>query len=95
MAPARSAVLSEARGAESKGQDDAGLRRADRAAADDAAASDHVVAIEWVPVGEVGERIVVRVVREPLLAYLRGSLVKRYAGFEQAGITIEWPPDSR
>jgi ADP-ribose pyrophosphatase YjhB (NUDIX family) len=56
--------------------------------------SDHVVAWEWVPLEELAQRIVVRVVREPLLAYLRGDLPQRYAGFHEAGITIEWPPDS-
>ncbi|MFY9665281.1 MAG: NUDIX domain-containing protein [Candidatus Cybelea sp.] len=82
LAPARSAVLSEASfDAESKDQDDR--------------VEDHVVKVEWVPLDEVGERIVVAVVREPLLEYLRGSLEKRYAGFHDAGVTIEWPPDSR
>jgi 8-oxo-dGTP diphosphatase len=52
---------------------------------------DHVVAAEWVPLGDVRERIVVAVVREPLLAYLQGVLERRYAGFHEAGITIEWP----
>ena len=55
---------------------------------------EHVVRVEWVRLGEVGERIVVDVVREPLVAYLRGALVQRYAGFHEAGITIEWPEDS-
>jgi len=55
---------------------------------------DHVVAWEWVAIEELAERIVVGVVREPLLAYLRGELTQRYAGFHDAGITIEWPPDS-
>jgi ADP-ribose pyrophosphatase YjhB (NUDIX family) len=55
---------------------------------------DHVVDWEWVPVEQLAERIVVGVVREPLLAYLRGELTQRYAGFHEAGITIEWPPDS-
>jgi ADP-ribose pyrophosphatase YjhB (NUDIX family) len=58
-------------------------------------ASDHVVAVEWVPIDEVARRIVVAVVREPLVAYLRGELHGRYAGFHDAGVTIEWPPDSR
>jgi ADP-ribose pyrophosphatase YjhB (NUDIX family) len=80
LAPARSAGLNVVRDAESKDQDVTG---------------DHVVAVEWVPLDEVGERIVVAVVREPLLEYLRGSLEKRYAGFHDAGVTIEWPPDSR
>jgi ADP-ribose pyrophosphatase YjhB (NUDIX family) len=52
---------------------------------------DHVVAVEWVPLSDVRERIVVAVVREPLLAYLQGVLERRYAGFHEAGITIEWP----
>jgi ADP-ribose pyrophosphatase YjhB (NUDIX family) len=60
-----------------------------------AANADHVVAVEWVPIDEVAARIVVAVVREPLLAYLRGELPQRYAGFGDAGITIEWPPDSQ
>jgi 8-oxo-dGTP diphosphatase len=54
-------------------------------------AEDHVVAAEWVPLSGVRERIVVAVVREPLLAYLQGVLERRYAGFHEAGITIEWP----
>ena len=55
---------------------------------------DHVVAWDWVALDQLTERVVVAVVREPLLAYLRGELVQRYAGFHEAGITIEWPPDS-
>jgi ADP-ribose pyrophosphatase YjhB (NUDIX family) len=58
-------------------------------------ARDHVVAVEWVPVEEVAARVVVGVVREPLVAYLQGSLPQQYAGFHEAGITIEWPPDSQ
>jgi 8-oxo-dGTP diphosphatase len=60
-----------------------------------AAPFDHVVGVEWVPLAQVAERIVVAVVREPLLAYLAGSLTQRYAGFHDAGVTIEWPADSR
>jgi ADP-ribose pyrophosphatase YjhB (NUDIX family) len=56
--------------------------------------ADHVAAIAWVPVAAIAERIVVGVVREPLLAYLRGDLPRRYAGFEEAGVTIRWPSDS-
>ena len=56
---------------------------------------DHVVGVEWVPIAELGDRIVVAVVREPLLAYLRGDLPRRYAGFHRAGITIEWPQGSK
>jgi 8-oxo-dGTP diphosphatase len=86
ISPARSAVPSESchpeRSRRTKGQDDN-------------AAGDHVEAVEWVPISEVAERIVVTVVREPLLAYLRGDLARRYAGFHRAGITIEWPQDSQ
>ena len=52
---------------------------------------EHVVEVAWVPLREVGERIAVRVVREPLLAYLKGDLTNRYAGYPVAGITIEFP----
>lgn len=55
---------------------------------------DHVVAVEWVPLEQVRERIAVAVVREPLLEYLAGALTRRYAGYSDAGITIEWPHDS-
>ncbi len=52
---------------------------------------DHVVAVEWVAIEELAARIVVGVVREPLLAYMRGVLPCRYAGYHDSGITIEWP----
>jgi hypothetical protein len=55
---------------------------------------EHVVAIEWVPLEVISERIAVRVVREPLLAYLEGRRERRYTGYHDAGITIEWPADS-
>jgi ADP-ribose pyrophosphatase YjhB (NUDIX family) len=55
---------------------------------------DHVVAVEWVPLDAVSERIAVRVVREPLVAYLEGRSERRYIGYHDAGITIEWPADS-
>ena len=58
-------------------------------------AGDHVIEVAWVPLSEAGERIAVAVVREPLLAYLDGSLAQRYAGFHDAGVTIEWPDDAR
>jgi 8-oxo-dGTP diphosphatase len=51
---------------------------------------DHVTEVAWVPLSRVEPRIAVRVVREPLLAYLRGDLVARYAGYPDAGITIRW-----
>ena len=54
--------------------------------------TDHVVAVQWVPVAEVATRVTVSVVREPLLAWLRGELPRRYAGYAEAGISIEFPP---
>ena len=56
-------------------------------------ADDHVADAAWVPLDEVASRIAVAVVREPLLAYLRGELHERYAGFADAGITIRWLDD--
>jgi ADP-ribose pyrophosphatase YjhB (NUDIX family) len=55
---------------------------------------DHVTEAAWVSVGELGSRIAVAVVREPLVAYLRGILPQRYVGYERAGVTIRWPTDS-
>lgn len=52
-------------------------------------ARDHVVAVAWVPIAELESRIAVRVVREPLLAYLREPPA-RYSGYPNAGITIRW-----
>ena len=69
-------------------QDDTGRRQ------DDTGPGGHVVAVEWVPLDAVSERIAVRVVREPLVAYLEGRCERRYAGYHEAGITIEWPADS-
>lgn len=60
-------------------------------AANDRTKRDHVVAVEWVPLDRIAQRIVVAVVREPLIAYLRNELPRRYAAFHDAGITIEWP----
>jgi len=53
---------------------------------------DHVVAVEWVPIDRLAERIAVAVVRDPLVQYLRDRT--RYYGYNQAGITIEWPESS-
>jgi len=55
---------------------------------------DHVAEAGWIPVGELGARITVAVVREPLVAYLRGVLAQRYVGYEHSGVTIQWPSDS-
>lgn len=49
----------------------------------------HVVAIEWVPRDKIATRIVVRVVREPLVAYFSGDL-RRYFALGDAGITVRF-----
>lgn len=50
---------------------------------------DHVVSAEWVPIDRLAERIAVAVVRDPLVQYLRDRT--RYFGYQEAGVTIEWP----
>ncbi len=65
-----------------------------RRAQGDSGRGDHVVGVEWVALGDVRERIAVAVVREPLVAFLEGTLRRRYAGYHEAGVTIEWPDDS-
>ena len=52
--------------------------------------NDHIEAVEWVPIASLADRIAVAVVREPLLAYLRGEL-SGYAGYADAGISIVFP----
>lgn len=49
----------------------------------------HAVAAEWVPIDALAERLGVRVVREPLLAYLGGDR-RGYYGYAEAGITVEF-----
>lgn len=56
------------------------------------AGDDHVVAVEWVPIDRLAERISIAVVRDPLVQYLRDRT--RYYGFGDAGVTIEWPDES-
>jgi hypothetical protein len=51
--------------------------------------NDHIVAAEFVPIAEL-ERIAVAVVREPLLAFVRGES-SGYAGYAEAGISIVFP----
>lgn len=58
-----------------------------------APSDDHVAEAAWIPVAECGSSIAVAVVREPLLAYLAGDLVPRYAGFHDAGVTIVFPTE--
>lgn len=50
---------------------------------------DHVVETAWVGIDQLEQRLSVAVVREPLLAFLRSG--RRYAGYAEAGITIEFP----
>lgn len=52
---------------------------------------DHIADVAWVPLEQLAATIAVAVVRDPLLAYLRGNLTRRYAGYHDAGITIRWP----
>lgn len=51
---------------------------------------DHIVDAAWVSESELAQRVAVAVVREPLLAFLRGTL-PGYAGYADAGISIEFP----
>ncbi len=53
----------------------------------------HVVGLAWFTAAELASRLTVAVVREPLLAHLNDPR-KRYFGFADAGITIEFadPP---
>ena len=55
-----------------------------------ASGGDHVADVAWVEIEALAQRLTVTVVREPLLAYLNGTL-PRYAGFKDAGITIVFP----
>jgi 8-oxo-dGTP diphosphatase len=63
--------------------------------AQDESSRNHIVEVAWVPLSQVADRIAVAVVREPLIAYLTGSLPQGYAGFHDAGVTIEWHADSQ
>ncbi|MBV9102351.1 MAG: NUDIX hydrolase [Candidatus Eremiobacteraeota bacterium] len=49
----------------------------------------HLIDVAWIPLREVGNRISVAVVREPLLAYLAGD-ERRYFAYRDAGITIQF-----
>lgn len=51
---------------------------------------DHILDAAWVSISELAQRISVAVVREPLIAFLNGTL-PRYAGYPEAGITVEFP----
>jgi len=49
----------------------------------------HVVDAAWVPFQEIGTRITVAIVREPLVKHLQGS-PQRYFAYADAGISIEF-----
>jgi 8-oxo-dGTP diphosphatase len=49
----------------------------------------HVVEHDWVAFADLGRRLTVPVVRDPLIAHLTDPS-KRYFGFAEAGITIEF-----
>lgn len=49
----------------------------------------HVRACRWVPRGDLASMLAVEVVREPLLAHLADP-ARRYFGYLEAGITIEF-----
>ena len=49
----------------------------------------HAVEFAWIPRAEVAEKLIVEVVRKPLLGYLSGREAAYY-GFAEAGITIEF-----
>lgn len=49
----------------------------------------HATEVAWVPLTEVGGRLLANVVRAPLLAYLGGD-ARGYYGFPEAGITIQF-----
>jgi len=49
----------------------------------------HAVACAWVPRAELARRLSVGVVREPLVAHLADP-TRRYFGFRDAGVTIEF-----
>jgi 8-oxo-dGTP diphosphatase len=55
--------------------------------------NDHVVEFGWVAREELASKIAVAVVRDPLLRYLDGAFPERYAGYHDAGVTIEWPEE--
>lgn len=52
---------------------------------------DHVSAARWCPLRDLESLLEVRVVRDPLLNYLRYG--RRYRGYAEAGISIRWPED--
>jgi 8-oxo-dGTP diphosphatase len=58
------------------------------------AVGDHITAAQFVPIGELEQRISARVVREPLLAYLHGNLPERYRAFPVSDISLSLNDES-
>jgi ADP-ribose pyrophosphatase YjhB (NUDIX family) len=50
--------------------------------------NDHVVDARWIDLDQIPTLIEPRVIREPLLAYLKNGT--RYMGFKEAGISVVW-----
>ena len=50
---------------------------------------DHIEAAQWIAIAALSEKIAVKIVLEPLLAYLGDGI--RYAGYAEAGISIVFP----
>lgn len=50
---------------------------------------DHIAGAQWIEIDALDVTIAVKVVREPLLAYLRAGT--RYAGYAEADISIVFP----
>lgn len=51
---------------------------------------DHVAGCAWTDIEDLPYKMQVSVVREPLLAYLSGTL-RGYAGYAEAGVSIVFP----
>lgn len=49
----------------------------------------HAVDVQWVARSDIAQRVTVKVIREPLLAFLAGSK-QRYFGYADAEISIEF-----
>lgn len=56
----------------------------------DVSGDESVVEAAWTPLDALESRIVAAVVREPLVAYVRGALPGRYAARADAGISVRW-----
>ncbi|GAC1447340.1 MAG: hypothetical protein PVSMB8_05850 [Vulcanimicrobiaceae bacterium] len=59
------------------------------AIAETVAGDAHVVDLAWIPRAELATKVTVPVVRDPLVAHLGGD-PRRYYGYAESGITIEF-----